>query len=580
MKIFWLFVLILSSINIIGQTLSPNTKVQGRIISSETKEPIPFVTISISDSKSGTISNLQGYFKISVPDANDTLLISCIGYKKQIVPLLENQNFYTICLDPDIQLLDAVTITAPDNSYLYDLLFTCKKNASFETRSAKAYYEIKSFAGDNQIELLEAFFNTDCKGYDLQELHLKTGRFALKKTGNRFFNSMESSRSIIMDQLFSGNEYFPKSPLVYSIHKMKKKFYLELEKKYIENSVDSVYIIRYKPKDTSGVFFGGRIWINPQKKHVIKITFNCSDCKATPFIPLFSTDNLSNISLKITKTFKEIDHKMFFNHIDFSYGFEYDSRIGHVDEAKYSIMSNAVLHVYDYDSRFFIPKFSFSDNCVSDYLKIAAMPYNDFFWERNNEFEIIDYNDQNRLFYKENEECSSRNWYSDNQYFKKVYEGPFISWSEKRILLKDMVRDSLVGNSSDPGIIADKYYLSVKIFMDINTYADSTSVVTSTVFDPWETFYYLPVDNATNCFLNIYFDICECERRNFEEAIRGLGHDRVEILRKYEELNAMLNKIKNQYLEEVDRGTNLKELEKWNQYVVDKLGIDNMSLFK
>jgi hypothetical protein len=573
-------ILICQSFNLIGQNISPGTVVQGRIINAETKEPLAYVNISIPYSQNGTISDFKGYFKISVPDTNDTLHISCIGFKKQIIPLFEKKAFYTIYLEQNIQLLNQVTITAPDNRYLYELLADCRKDLSTGNRTAKAYYEISSYAGDDQIELVEAFFNADLKGYDLLGLELKTGRFALKKTGNRFFNTMESSRAIVMDKLFAENEYFPQSPLVLTNSKMSKKFYLELEKKYLENALDSVYVIRYIPKDTCGVFFNGQIWIDPQKKHVMKMTFECRNCGVTPFVPLFSTDSLSNINFKITKTFNEIDNKMFLNHIDFIYGFEYDSRIGHMDEANYSIMSNAVLHVYNYNDKFFIPKFSFNGNCVRDYFKIMAMPYNSFFWENNNEFEIIDYNDQNAIFYRENEACSSRNWYSDNQYFKKVFEGPFIAWSEKRILIKDVAGDSLASNMSNPGIIADKYNLSVKIFMDINTYSDSTNVVTSTVFDPWETFYYLPIDTTTNCFLNIYFDICEIERRNFEKAIQGLGHDTDEILRKYEELNAALNKIKNQYLEEADRGTNRKALEKWNQYIVDKLGIDNLILFK
>jgi hypothetical protein len=579
MKIFWLLIFICQSLVLFGQNRISRTDVQGRILNQETNEPIPYVNISIYQSQYGTISDIKGNFKISVPIVNDTLYVSHIGFKKQLIPLTEKDTFYNIYLEQNIQLLNEVTIKAPDYSYLCDLLIDCKKNLSIESRTAKAYYELKSYAGDNQIELLEAFYNSDLKGYDLLALELKTGRFALRKTGNSFFNSLESSRAIILDKLFAENEYFPQSPLAFSNSKMKKKFYLDLEKKYLENTSDSVYVIRYQPKDTSEAFFNGQIWVNPEKKQVIKITFDCRNCKISPFIPLFDTDNLSNINLNITKTFKEIDNKMFFNHIDFSYRFDYDSRIGYADNVKYNVLTNAVLHIYDYENSFFIPKFSFDENCVSDYFKIAAMPYNIFFWENNSEFEIIDYNNQNRVFYEENEAFCSRNWYSDNQCIKKVYECPFIAWSEKRILIKGVTEDTLISNTSNPGFIADRYNLSVKIFMDINTYADSTDVLTSTVFDPWETFYNLPVDTATNCFLNIYFDICEYERRNFVKQIQGSGHNKDEILRKYEEMSAKLDNLKNQYLDEVDRGTNRKELEKWNQYIADKLGINNMRLF-
>ncbi len=545
----------------------------------ETKEPIPYVSIFNYKSQNGTISDIKGNFKVFVHNVKDTLYVSCIGFKKQFIPLSEMKNYYTIYLEQNIQLLDAVTITAPDDSYLYDLLVDCRKNSSTESKTAKAYFEIKSYASDKQIELLEAFYNAELKGSDVSELELKAGRFALKKTGNRFFTSMESSRAIIMNKLFAANEYFPLSPLEFSKSKIKKKFLLRLEKKYLENTFDSVYVLRYTPKDTSGVSFSGRIWINPQNKHLLKATFDCINCKVTPFIPLFNTDRLSNINLNITKTYKEINNKMSFNHIDFTYQFDYDSRIGNENEAKYRIMTNAVLHIYDYENKFFIPKFSFDEKCVRDYYKIDAMPYNDFFWKNKNEFEIIDHDNQNELFYIENEALSNKNLFSDNQYFKKVYESPFITWSRKRVLIKDITGDTLTNNPTNSGFIADKYKLSVKIFLDINTYSDSTNVLTSAVFDPWETYFHLPVTNTTNCFLNIYFDICEYQRRKFEKEVQPLGNNKDEILRKYDALNVYLEKLKNQYLTEVDRGSNRKEFEKWNQYVVDNIGINNFRLF-
>jgi len=580
MRIFWSFVFICQCLSLIGQNFGSGQDVHGRILCKETNDPIPYVIIFNSHSQIGTLSDMKGNFKISTSQLDDTLFVSCIGFKKQRIQLSAKETFYTIYLEQSIQLLEAVTIRPPDDGYLYELLIDCKKESSTDSRTAKAYYEIKSYAGDSQIELLEEFFNAELSGYDLSELELKTGRFALKKTGDRFFNSMESSRAIVMNGLFNENEYFPKSPLVFSKSKMKKKFWLELEKKYLENNIDSIYVISYRPKDSSGVFFNGQIWVNPQKKHVIKTTFNCRNCSVTPFIPLFSTDKLSNINLNITKTYKEIDNEMFFNHIDFTYQFDYESRIGKEFEAKYCILTNAVLHVYDYENSFFIPKFSFDENCVRDYFKINAMPYNDFFWANNNEFEISDHDIMNSSFYKENEEFSNKTWYlSNNKYFKKVFEYPFITWSEKRVLIKDVSSDTAISNMPNTTIIADRYKLSIKIFMDLNTYSDSTNVITSTVFDPWETFYYLPVDSSTNCFLNILFDIYEIERRNFEKSIQGLGNDNIEILSKFETMNEKLDKLKSEYLAGVDRGTKREELEKWNQYVLDNLGINNMRLF-
>ena len=61
--------------------------------------------------------------------------------------------------------------------------------------------------------------------------------------------------------------------------------------------------------------------------------------------------------------------------------------------------------------------------------------------------------------------------------------------------------------------------------------------------------------------------------------VQGLGKNTDEILLTYEAMNVRLEKLKTHYEAEVDCGTKRKELEKWNQYVVDNLGIDNMRSF-
>ena len=578
-KTFLICLLLLPSISICGQNSGALQEVRGRIINKETREPLPYVSIMSYHSRKGTISDLQGYFKISTNGSSDSLLVSCIGFKKQVVRISDKKDWYPISLDPSIQLLNEVVIRPTDNSYLFDLLLDCRKKAGKDTKTAKAYYELKSYVSGQQIELIEAFFNAETQAYDLKELDLKAGRFALKNSGNRFFMSRESSRAIILNALFAESDLFPESPLSMTKSIMKKRFWLELEKKYLDNNKDSVYVIRYMPRDTSGLHFQGRIWLNPNKKYLLKTTFECSNCKRSPFMPLFSLDNLSSIGIFITRTYKEIDAKMFINHTDFTYSFNYESRTGKSNQTHYSLLTNAVIHIFDYDNTFLLPVFEFDPACVRDYEKINAMPYNQFFWDYNDEFQMIDHDNRNSQFYEENEEFSNKNWYKANPAFIKVYEKPFITWSEKRVLIKDVSNETSAQIPSSSGLIANKYKLGIKIFMDINTYSDSTNVITSSVFDPWETFYNLPVDSATNCFLNIIFDIYEIERRHFVKSLPVNGNNTSEILRAHAALTEKLNSMQQRYLSEVDRGTRIKELKKWNQIVIDNLGINNMDLF-
>lgn len=85
-------------------------------------EPIPFVHIYHDQTRSGTISNLQGFFilNISVDDINSLLSISSIGYETQRLTIAEVARKHQIVLSESMRELAAVTIT-PRN-YALELL--------------------------------------------------------------------------------------------------------------------------------------------------------------------------------------------------------------------------------------------------------------------------------------------------------------------------------------------------------------------------------------------------------------------------------------------------------------------------
>lgn len=128
-------------------------------------------------------------------------------------------------------------------------------------------------------------------------------------------------------------------------------------------------------------------------------------------------------------------------------------------------------------------------------------------------------------------------------------------------------------------MISDYYDLSVKIFMDMDTYRDSTHIITSTVIDPFKFYFLLELNDTTDCFLNTYFDLVVMKRREFENKVRH-HPDRFTVDRIY---NSMLNDIfvmRKEYLSETRLGMNIHGLRVWNNRVREELGIDNMAFFK
>lgn len=393
-------------------------EIEGRILNATTKEPVSYANVYNKTLQKGTISNDDGYFRVVTGGTRDSILVIFIGYETQVIKLTAQQDIYTIYLNESIQLLREVVVTPNDNLYLFDLLIKCRSKASSFQTNAKAYYELKTFRDEQQIELVEGYYNAAISGYELSGLTLKAGRLAMQPYDNRFFASMESSTAITAMKLLSNNSNFPDSPLELFKKEMRKNFDLSLDKKYVDDNADSIYVISYEPTDTAGLFFKGTVWVNKTNNTILKITLNCHHCKKYPFQPIFPGDTISNVSFAIAKTFITQQGHTIFNHIDFTYIIDYRSRVGEAYAQSYSIKSNAILYAYDFRNTFLIPTFNVTDGAYSDYRKINAMPYNDFFWRYNDEYRLKDGDNSNELFFNDTYSFTNKTIFKSNPLMK------------------------------------------------------------------------------------------------------------------------------------------------------------------
>src|SRR6478609_1766923 len=71
--------LVLSSYSVIAQT-----KIEGKIIDSETGEPVPYASVGIVGLPRGTSANINGDFSINITD-NNALKITSVGYENVII---------------------------------------------------------------------------------------------------------------------------------------------------------------------------------------------------------------------------------------------------------------------------------------------------------------------------------------------------------------------------------------------------------------------------------------------------------------------------------------------------------------
>ena len=139
-------------------------------------------------SKIGDDESKKSADEIFIESVEDSVQISFVGFQRQFIDLQSNTIDYTIQLEEKAQLINEVLVMPKDDVYLFDLIKECRKKSTQTEQSAKAYYYLKTYEDNHQIELVEGFYNLDFVGYDLQNLDLKAGRLALQPVNEQFFN--------------------------------------------------------------------------------------------------------------------------------------------------------------------------------------------------------------------------------------------------------------------------------------------------------------------------------------------------------------------------------------------------------
>lgn len=95
---------------IIRSNSSIDRTITGKV-TDEKGAPLPGVSIVVKGTKAGTVTDTEGSFQLSVPDAAGTLVFSSVGYTPQEIPL-GNQSIFDISMNPDIRNLEMVVVTA------------------------------------------------------------------------------------------------------------------------------------------------------------------------------------------------------------------------------------------------------------------------------------------------------------------------------------------------------------------------------------------------------------------------------------------------------------------------------------
>ena len=125
-----------------------SVRVKG-FVHDEKKQPMPGVTVKVAGTTLGTITDSEGFFRMTLPMKEGALEFSFVGFKGKTVPFTEKSDTLRVVLEEDIENLDEVVVTG---------MFT-RKAESF-TGSAATFKREDILRAGNQ-NLIKSLKNLD-----------------------------------------------------------------------------------------------------------------------------------------------------------------------------------------------------------------------------------------------------------------------------------------------------------------------------------------------------------------------------------------------------------------------------------
>lgn len=145
---------------VVQDTIPEFITIMGKVIESNTGDPIPFATISLAGTRIGTISSADGNFVFKYPGtfSQDSVLISCMGFKMEKIRLDFQDNAYTeIHLKPDYIPIQEVIIRKTDPvSLLRSSIARIPENYFTGPVNLTTFYRESVKKGNNYIIISEA----------------------------------------------------------------------------------------------------------------------------------------------------------------------------------------------------------------------------------------------------------------------------------------------------------------------------------------------------------------------------------------------------------------------------------------
>lgn len=185
------------------------TKIQGVVVDSKTKQPLPFASI-VTNTNFGTLTNVDGAFYIETKNNFNKITISYVGYQPISISITKKDTFISVKLKASIEKLKEVLITAKENPALQIIKNTIKNKSKNNIEKS-----LNSFKFNTYTKILVTANPDSITG--------KVDSIFIIKEGVKKFKKLDSSNYKFKKEIDKQHLYISEKISEFQFQKGKKK---------------------------------------------------------------------------------------------------------------------------------------------------------------------------------------------------------------------------------------------------------------------------------------------------------------------------------------------------------------------
>lgn len=374
-------VFVFGVLSLLSYSILLSQSIEGIVIDSITREPIPYVHIYSEKFEIATISNEEGKFILKKNEKDIEIAFSHISYQSSKVVSKDNETFLRVSLLPNETMLSEVVVS--DKGYeIAKNVFNKFKEHSPSIHFGKAFYRQITKGGEKPTEFIETFNNVSFSSVGIEKYHIYQSRYARAKSDadDPYMSISNFSFLIFGFNVFSQKAGDIAKP--FTINHFNDFSYSV--KAYFEKNGVKYALLQYEPTSSlKKPSFFGTFTVNLTTYSIINFVANTKNSLGVDTLTVKKDD-------KILKRINALNHSftwvLNFNELNEGTQLEYINVVGSFDWMKNEKLETAqltsTLIVFEKDNK---RKKGLKDPDIkqNDIATIRKIKYNPKFWKNN-----------------------------------------------------------------------------------------------------------------------------------------------------------------------------------------------------